>query len=259
MKDLLQSRFSRRDILRYAALGAGALAVESACSTLPKTAPTLEQYKKQAELTKNPIFRAATVIVISSAGMGHGGIFRDGDLYFMTQNHVVPDRSDKPKLVVPGLGATEFTLDSSWEVYPGEADFDPNIRFRLSDGLREKLEGAIKAGVITPLSFYHDSLRSGDAFALPMPNNGKLSYLTYSKFHKDTNELEFDIENGYSCHGFSGTPVLKTNINKNLTTESVGLIKSVAFDSKLFAGHKCGNIHAFIKPHLKWQISSPDN
>lgn len=254
METYAPNRFSRRKVLSALKGIPPAVIFGLGCGSngIPDKAPTDKDYESQSEKTKNPIYRAASVEVIvdygsNSSGIGHGGIFRDGqNLYIMTQQHVVPDKQNKTWCVIPGLSQYRYDLETNWEAFPPSKDEDPNIRQLINGELKARIEYAIDQGILTPLTFYEGEIAVNQELAMCRPNTGELNYISFAYYdQKANNLLVAKLKKGYSCRGFSGLPILEIDKNKHLTSKSIGLLlgKESASD--------CAKSMVYIKPHGK--------
>lgn len=252
------------------ATAAGSLAVvgfesyRSLFDGVPNSAPNFKEYIEAAKLIDDPIYRSASVLFVGEGGgksadsgvIAHAGLYQYKDeLFLLTQKHVIEGVHDF-SFQIPSLDMSG-TLDMAWNVYPlaDSGKPDPNVRYMLGGIDKDKVAAAIDGGLITPLIANSIGIpKKGEKFAFVMPDKGKLAQMKYSTYREKENVLEFNLESGHTCDGYSGLPVLALNPDNTLTNRSVGLLEGAKPDTTVFLKTKdCGNTLVTVHPH--WSAS----
>src|SRR3989344_5537771 len=160
MNEYLNSRrLSRRDLLKLGGVAGLSLlvgtnstkSVEQAV-VVPDAEPRFSDFVESTSKIENPTLRASSVLVYSPFGYGHGGLFADGDDYYLTTiQHVTFSIIGNFNCVVPGIDSGPREIhDPIWEYVGKESDssFDPNMRHKLDPGFAREIKSlAAKGGI----------------------------------------------------------------------------------------------------------------
>lgn len=224
-------------------------------ATIPEKSPSLNDYIKAAEgLITNPVYRAASISIMSSTdrkearSLGHGGLFTDDQErpYFMTAWHVVDDgNSGAFNFLIPGVGYYHVR-DVTWRGIQGKnLDNDPCVAFYPEKGFLTVVTEAIRKDALAPLRQfvpYGMSLFKGITV---MADKGAVSVLSFAGYDSNRNRLQFTIDQGRICTGFSGQPVLFVE-NGMATNKSCGLIA----EAEVVGNASCTYTKLYVRPHI---------